>query len=88
MKKVIFLLLIGAIIGYYVKMNNVIPQNIAQFIPATPQKAVAGASTSLITKNIGTVQKQAGNISVVSSVISSPQVQMVMQFVTHLLKIK
>lgn len=88
MKKVIFLLLIGAVIGYYVKMNNVIPQNIAQFIPASPQKAVAGASTSLLTKNMGSVQKQAGSIPVLGSITSSPQVQMVIQFGKNILKIK
>jgi hypothetical protein len=88
MKKVIFLLLIGVIIGYYVKMNNVIPQNIAQFIPAAPQKAVAGASTSLVANNMGAIQKQAGNLPMLTSLTSSPQVQMILQLGKNIFKIK
>ncbi len=88
MKKVIFLLFIGAMIGYVMKSNNVIPKNIEQMLPTQFQshKEVAGVSTSALPKDFSIIQKELDKLPVSAIATSSPEGQALIHWLQKLPK--
>ena|SRR5579859_7162311 len=85
MKKIIFLLLIGAVVGYFITSNNsLVLSKVQQLLPAQLQsgKSVEGASTSAIPKDFSLIQRELAKLPVSIIATSSPQIQTII----HLLQ--
>lgn len=90
MKKIIFLLVLGGVIGYLVTtQNSLILSKVNQYSPVKFQvadKSVQGASTSATAKDLTLIQQGLAKLSVSDIATSSPKVQSLIHLLQKLPK--
>lgn len=74
MRKMLLFLFIGTVFGYWIKVNNVLPQPVQQILPSQlqPRQDVKGISTGR-SDAVSGLEKELEKIPVSSIASSSPQ---------------
>jgi len=75
MKKVIFLLLIGAVVGYLITSNTIKVPFIPTVKPTQSSQQIEGASTSATQKDFSVTEKAVTSLSFSDIATSSPKIQ-------------
>lgn len=90
MKQVLFLLILGAIIGYFVTtQQQLLLAKVDEYSPVKipfVQQQVAGASTSAMPKNFGIVQQELAKLNKADIATASPQLKTLVSLLQKLPK--
>ncbi|HSW96697.1 MAG TPA: hypothetical protein VLF89_02635 [Candidatus Saccharimonadales bacterium] len=90
MKKVFFLLILGAVIGYFVtNQQQFVLAKVQQYSPVKipfVDQQVAGASTSAIPKNFSLVQQELAKLNSAEIATASPQMKTIINLLQKLPK--